>query len=1025
MSGVEALARRSHRLGVPGGENCVCNTSKGRTKGRRESEGVGTTNSLLGRAHDAHKTKTNCIFNVNNEERFEDQSNRGATCVGSPPPGREGAAHKTTCIFESRCVPDLHPTVPAASTEFTQSNSASEDSWLPPGILGDADRAEFNRAMFAPGVVFGIGAPAPAGPTACATAAGWGQEAQEASLAAASKLGHATGSMRRATRRSAVEAKAWLDSLDEQQALFTVAAWPGCQGTAWEGSTTEFRSFSTPSGVASEEDAHDPFHFGWDLDSRDEIAAQGRFLGSRRPGAPDYVHLRESELGPAPPRSDQSAFECYEIRTEAFYLMRKLAAGLDEATAPLSPTWADLYLVTADGTEHPLRREIVGWLVQGVDSGVSATAAGSWTTNMPTTKGDLMARILREHMEIELERGWIREWDLGGLRKSLRFVASLGFVEKKPDVGEPGPNDPLCWRLIRDFTQARSGTSLNDRLPRSFRPNWLNWTGIGDLCEGVVELWRENGNAPLEMCVIDLSKQYRQFAIAPSLWHQFSYTVPDGCGGSRTLYDTRMPFGWAGAGYYAVLVSQAILWGLRHVELPLIGATDSWTGHVWVDDYALVASPTFMPTLRAGLIALIEKAGFKWRGKEEEGLGDQGEPGVERVWIGNHVDLERGCVQTTARMRRKCLVGGKLLLASAAAGRLGGLELCTLDSFLGRCSFMSWCYSRGRAELRTLWAFQSLLDDREGEDCVAKGARANASDVRVGRPRWDSDEGIAAQSAIGEWMRLVEEADVEAGFDFRHFAEAGHSDGLVQAVYTDAQPGGEGKRAGFGILVAGFAVAGVFPDRVLERASAATGSPDNNYLEAVAMNFGSMIMERVLSQIWSDPGVAALSCTDSSTAEASRRHGGSRSSLVNLATKGFGELFHHGAAHAQLGPVDPQRTQARRVLSAACLYADALSRWDEAGGAVYRPKLDAELLAIGVTRDDLVFLSIPDDWFDIGFGLDLANLTPLGIPQWPAPRVASAFRVRRTSLDLQTAAGPFARPRTARERRSARLAPTL
>jgi hypothetical protein len=404
--------------------------------------------------------------------------------------------------------------------------------------------------------------------------------------------------------------------------------------------------------------------------------------------------------------------------------------------------------------------------------------------------------------------------------------------------------------------------------------------------------------------------------------------------------------------------------------------------------------------VRQSLIAAIEKARFGWRGKEEEHLGDQGLPGVERVWIGNRVELQRGCVQPTARMRRKCLEGAATLLAAAESGLMSGLIKSTLDSFLGRCSFMSWCFARGRAELKTLWSFQTALEDETAE------------------APWTDD----ARAAIAAWVALVEETDTEAGFDFRHFATAGHSDGLVQAVYTDAQPGGVGKRAGFGIMVAGFAVVGVFPDRVLARASAATGEPDNNYLEALTMNFGTMLAERVLSQIWADPGVAALSCTDSSTAESSRRHGGSRSWLVNQATKGVGALFHHGAAHLELGAIDPQRTQARRVRSEACFYADALSRWDEAGGSHYRSKFDAELAEIGVVRTDLCFLTIPDSWFDIGFGVDIADLTPLHIPCWPAPHVAAAFRVRRSALDLQTAAGPFSRPRTARERRRERLA---
>jgi hypothetical protein len=791
-----------------------------------------------------------------------------------------------------------------------------------------------------------------------------------------------------------------------------------------------FRSFNSPGTVSDVADTGEPYSFGWACQQKEEVIAQGRFLGHAT-GFTDYVKMREEEFGAVPSRRDDpGAFAAYYAKVAGWYKVQQVKAGID---GDLDPAWVDLCFANHEtGEEYALRRVVVDMLTRGLTDEVSVEAAGSWARNMTSATDPARRAVWAEHMDRELASGFLRLWDLGTSAAVMRkrFVCPLGLVPKRPDKGEIDEANYKHWRLIRNFSKATRGTSINERFPRELTPTFIDWAGAADAIEGMIEMGRRNPDCELKQIVLDLSKMYRYMPLCRARFGHYVYEIPEEGGlgtGVRMVYDTRGPFGLKVCGWAAMYLSLGVCWAVRNVEVPLLlarGEELDFTLFAWCDDFHGCSSAAGIEIVRKGLVRCIEGMKFPWRGKLEETgdidgcIEDQSQPDTTRIWIGAKICCKRGAwtVQMTPRLRGKC-VDGVLELLNMVRGRsLGPFERGAEESIgqlTGRLQFAAWMSSDGRAALRPL--YDALSAARRGE-CVAV----------EWREEWTA--------ALEEWLVILNQGGEPPVYRFGHYAQAGSSDGKVAVVWTDAQPGNAArtKVAGFGIFVGGVAVRGVFPDHVLDWA--AEGMPrdedgraqaDNNVLESLAHAWGLMISEVLMPGVGSDWGVPIAYLTDSATARSGRAKGSSRGKRVTAVVGGLAEVTR--------GKVDMQVAEPFQIRSEAMAFADPLSRmsgvkyerqfWDQVRRVGQTAGLD---LGAGWRDRAVVFIDLPASWYYLG-RIPVEELTPLRTTCMPTAAWSAAYRLTREQVAklIVPAEGKgaiFGRHASARQRGVARRA---
>ena len=797
-----------------------------------------------------------------------------------------------------------------------------------------------------------------------------------------------------------------------------------------------YRSFNSPGTVMSVADADDPYTFDWSNNPEDEIRAQRRFLGHAT-GFLDFVALREAVFGEVPSRRDDpEQFQAYYAKVSAWYKGEQRKVGVD---GDLDPAWVDLCFADHEaGTEYPLRRVVVDMLTRGMTDEVSVDAAGSWAGNMVSATAPERRRVWGEHMEKELASGWVRLWDLGTSAAIMRrrFVCPLGLVPKRPDKGEQDPEDYTHWRLVRNYSKAQRGTSINERFPPELAPKFLDWAGAADAVEGMIELGRRNPECELQQIVLDLSKMYRHIPLCPARFGHYAYEIPEKEGegsGMRLVYDTRGPFGLRVCGFCAMYLSLGITWAVRNVEVPLLlgrGETIDFTLFAWCDDFHGCADRGAIQVVRTALIRCIEGMNFPWRGKLEEAndidgcIEDQSIPDTTRIWIGAKLCCRRGAwtVQMTPRLRGKCIAGILGLLGAVQEGTEQVLDIPRTDGswwmgeqsmgqLTGRLQFAAWMSADGRAALRPL--YEALAAGRRGE---------------CGPTAWQAEW----THALKEWLGILNQGGEPPVYAFGHYAESGGSDGKVVVVWTDAQPGNhdQSKQAGFGIFVGGVAVQGVFPDHVLEWAAegmpkdaVGNAQPDNNVLESLAHAWGMMLSEILMPGIGSDRGVPIAYLTDSATARGARRKGSCRAPRVTAVVGGLAAVMR--------SRVDMQVAEPFQIRSEAMDYADPLSRmsgeafkrkfWEQVRATGEEAGLD---FSAGWEERAVVFIDLPPSWYYLG-RVPVDELTSLPQFRLPSPDWSAAYRLTRLQVaelivPPEGKAATFGRHATARTRRTAR-----
>ena len=753
---------------------------------------------------------------------------------------------------------------------------------------------------------------------------------------------------------------------------------------------TFWRDYDDPARWAPAASA--TFDLGWVSDHAAGAAAQPRYLGTA--DVVDWPARRRQALGVAPPHGSPR-FEKYYERAARWYGRRKQEAGLSPhacpggafcccrqqpCESPLNPAFLDLCLRNNANAEFALRRTLVHAAVVGVDDGVSAGAAGSHASNLATATDPLMADIWRASLQKELERGWIvpspeQSWTHG------TFLIPFGFTPKKPEVGPWDPLDASQWRLIRHYGKARPWeVSLNDRLTDAVRPNFLAYPGSADQVEAVVNLMRLRPKDYLVQTVTDLSSAYRMWQLRPALAKHYTYCHPE----LGFLRDRRGPFGSAFIGYYQVEVSNAILWYLRHVFAA--PRRILFAGICWVDDFWLCCDQRHIADLQAALEHACTHVGFRPQGKDWDFDGcvvNQATPGRLRVWIGCALDLDCLQAQVTDRMRDKCLA----LLDSV--GEQGSATPTDISQLTGRLQFISWTMPGGAQALRALYDFEKAMPRHEGATSLT----------------------VLASAACSAWATHLRHCKL--GFAFGHFCYPEHTDGLVLPVWSDSQAG---RHPGFGIFVGGFAVAAKWPAAVLAEATMADGRVNNNILEYRAHAIATVLAHWLLPGVWDDGPLAAVPILDSSAAEGARRRDATPDPIVNRLLSTLRDVAE--------GHFDPLRTPPRRVLSADCTFADALSRFDLDAARFWHEVARARDAAHDAGRirgpvpsvpDAIVFLQLPAALIAFADPVAInAAMSAWRPPCYPHAAAVAWFRLPVEQIPTLPAGGAFVRPRTAR-----------